>query len=133
MKLCPTYAKNVSEHIAMKELKNVAEEELMLEAEDAGLRVGFRNRVISKLCEEVITEYIEMQELKDLAEEEHSLEPEEAKLRGKRVSQLSEETITEYIEIQELKDLTEEEHMLEVQAWYLEQTIQEERRLEALL
>jgi len=70
----------------MKEIKDMAEEALMLEAEDVGLRGGFRNRVISKLCEGVITEHIEMQELKDLAEEEHSLEAEEAKLRGKLVS-----------------------------------------------
>jgi hypothetical protein len=117
----------------MKELKAMAEEELMLEAEDAGLRVGFRNIVLSNLHEELITEHVEMQELKDLAEEEHSLEAEEAKLRGKLVSQLSEVMITEYIEIQELKDLAEEERILGVQARSLEQTLQEERRLEALI
>jgi hypothetical protein len=41
--------------------------------------------------------------------------------------------ITEYIERQELKDLAKEERILGVQARSLVQTLQEERRLEALL
>jgi len=41
--------------------------------------------------------------------------------------------ITEYIKKQELKDLAEEEHVLKVQVLSLEQTLQDEMKLEAEL
>ena len=40
-----------SEHIDMKELKDMAEEELMLGAKDVGMGFGLRNRVMSNLCD----------------------------------------------------------------------------------
>jgi len=51
-----------SEHIDMKELKDMTGEELMLGAKDVGMGVGLRKRVMFNLRDEITTEHVEMHE-----------------------------------------------------------------------
>jgi hypothetical protein len=75
----------------------------------------------------------QLKEMEAMLEQEDILLRNNAEMRSECASQLSEEMITEYIEKQELKDLAEEEQVLEVQVLSLEQTLQDNLKLEAML